>query len=962
MEVHKITKQAKPHDSGTLQQWACSKRTRASKSTRKEGYQPSTFKWHVSHGTAVDTDRSVLADSFLKRSQVQDQTNFSEHCVSSPESSERTDNTEYEPCISDKRGWSPVRRNLRSSFSGEMVDCGSPTQMKKITSHLGKGSSFVGNNYLVKPQNTNGKIIKDYQPSDLPPGSNKKWSRNYHPNALKARKLNSSQRKEILVSSRSSTGSKSPQFNRFSTYEKPGDQFGSHEEEIIAWHSTFDHSHSSSDGSIESDQSAKEEVTEIVSPKVRSELKNRSNGEAMSKAIALSSSESEPEYDGHHDEENMDSHVRMGAEFQEKIEGLELGSKENSFHEDVSVDSSSKLAPKEGFMCVCKSMDPQFQKTNNNIKTRCGMLQSTQNCSCSFYGSDGAKGGFNESSFGHGREMFFADEDCSAMIGHDVQRDLESEVRRGSSRFEVDPISIPGPPGSFLPSPPRDMRSEEYRGNSSLSNSWVHSCQDQHDLIDGESSGSPISATSTISNSTASRSCLKHNNSSGVSCDVFHDKLGSVSSNAGALPFVENDVGLPHVACTGDGRINGDMFKVNKLSVERGVVNDGQPCRCQRADRVSQGINLTYQEPQLTRHQSSTLETMPAMDRKQITYSLNGRPNSLDIMPEGSSLSDCRHVMSENMGFPVDKSPFKSHQVDGFSEPGLKFSRSNCEPASPVTSNPVLRLMGKNLMVVNKDEEDVAMPVKQPQPHPQLNHVSSQVPSYAGGSSQNVRNQASCSFPHWPHQDSLKDQNAGNSLGRSLDVRLSKGFRNPANLNMPSSHVREPAALFLKQQTDGGHTTTRAYKSDYSNEALNRPERKQNEASEYNTSRTLKMPDHQQMNSLSATHAIKEINAMGDASYCEARFIANDPKYPGGMRTTLQIIAPGVSIPFTSSGNPLHVNAFCSYQPKDASNVDKPVTLHNSSFQSAPSRKDHTSPVKWDCTSESPYVCRRGVF
>ncbi|KGN55983.1 uncharacterized protein LOC101208094 [Cucumis sativus] len=967
LEAHKITKQAKPHDSGTLRQWACSKRTRASKSSRKEGYQPSTFKWHLSHETVVDTDRSVLADSFIERSQVRDQTNFSEHCVSSPESSERTDNSEYEAHISDKRGWSLVRRNLRSSFSGEMVDSGSPTQTKKTTNHLSKGSGYVDNNYMVNSQNTNGKIIKDYQPSDFPPGFNK-ISRNYHANGVKTRNLNSSRRKEIHVSGRSSTGSKSPQFNQFSTYEKPDEHFGSHvDEEIIAWHSSFDHSHSSSDESIESDQSAKEEVTEVASPKVSIELKNRSNREAMSKAMALmSSSDSEPEYDGRHKDKNMDSHVRMGAEFQEKIKRLELGSKENSFHEDVSVDSSSKLAPKEGFMCFCKSMDPQFQKTNNNV-TRCGMLQSSQNCSCSFYGSDGTKGGLSESSFGHGQEMFFADEDCSAMMGHDAQRELDSEARQGSSCFEVDPISIPGPPGSFLPSPPRDMRSEEYRGNSSLSNSWVHSCQDQHDLIDGDSSGSPISATSTISNSTASRSCFKHNNSSGVSSDIFHEKLGSVSSKAGALPSVENDVGLTHVVCTDDGRINGDKFKVSKLSVERGTpgaVNDGQPCRCQRVDRVSQGINVTYQEPQLTRQQMSTLETMPTIDRKQITYSLNVRPNNLDIMPEGPALSNGRQATPENMGFPVNKSPFKSYPIDGFSDSGPRFS-SNCEPASPVTSNPVLRLMGKNLMVVNKDEEDVAMPVKKTQPHPQQqpqhHHVSSQVPSFSSGSMQNVRNQASGSFPHWPHQDSLKDQNAGNVLGQYLDVRLSKGFRNPGNLNMPLSHGREQTTLFLKQQTDGGHTASQAYERDYTNEALNRPERKLSEASMYNTSRALKMPDHQQMNSLSTTNAIKEINAMGDTSYCEARFIANDPKYPGGMRTTLQIIAPAVSIPFSSSGNPLHVNAFC-YQPKDALNLDKPAPIHNSSFQSTPSRKDRASPVKWDCNSEPPYVCRRGVF
>ncbi|CAA7062604.1 unnamed protein product [Microthlaspi erraticum] len=62
-------------------------------------------------------------------------------------------------------------------------------------------------------------------------------------------------------------------------------------------------------------------------------------------------------------------------------------------------------------------------------------------------------------------------------------------VEGGSSFMEVDPIPIPGPPGSFLPSP-WDMGTDafETHGNSSVITSQVQSPQDQLDLTDRNSS------------------------------------------------------------------------------------------------------------------------------------------------------------------------------------------------------------------------------------------------------------------------------------------------------------------------------------------------------------------------------------------------------------------------------------------------------------------------------------------
>ncbi|XP_010483097.1 PREDICTED: uncharacterized protein LOC104761682 [Camelina sativa] len=78
-----------------------------------------------------------------------------------------------------------------------------------------------------------------------------------------------------------------------------------------------------------------------------------------------------------------------------------------------------------------------------------------------------------------------------------------------SSFMEVDPIPIPGPPGSFLPSP-WDMATDavEHHGNSSVITSQVQSSQDQLDLTDRNSSESPVSA---ISNFAAPETQILHN-------------------------------------------------------------------------------------------------------------------------------------------------------------------------------------------------------------------------------------------------------------------------------------------------------------------------------------------------------------------------------------------------------------------------------------------------------------------
>ncbi|KAJ6980628.1 hypothetical protein NC653_028438 [Populus alba x Populus x berolinensis] len=84
------------------------------------------------------------------------------------------------------------------------------------------------------------------------------------------------------------------------------------------------------------------------------------------------------------------------------------------------------------------------------------------------------------------------------------------------------------------------MGSEDFQGNSSLTTIRVHSSPDQHDMIDGDSSDSPLSAVSTISNSMVGRSDFSYSEppSSAGHC-VFQDKIRSGLMSAGIEPLAQ---------------------------------------------------------------------------------------------------------------------------------------------------------------------------------------------------------------------------------------------------------------------------------------------------------------------------------------------------------------------------------------------------------------------------------------
>ncbi|CDY65749.1 BnaAnng21020D [Brassica napus] len=233
------------------------------------------------------------------------------------------------------------------------------------------------------------------------------------------------------------------------------------------------------------------------------------------------------------------------------------------------------------------------------------------------------------------RAMYYSEDMIYGQTGceeEDVR--FGSEVRgKGSLFVEVDTIPIPGPPGSFLPSP----RGMGFDGNSSVITSQFQSSMDQ---LDRNSSESPVSA---VSNFASGRLNFQAEFPSSLDIPMSF----CVPSHHGTIPEAE-------------------PMSVDKATTPLSFRNnDHESCCCQRKERVS--LN----------HQASHLLQRRAASSSSIAMSLTKSPTRLD-----------------------PNHPFEQSQC--------VINRANLNGAvvPPSPSNSVLRLMGKDLMVMNQGEAD----------------------------------------------------------------------------------------------------------------------------------------------------------------------------------------------------------------------------------------------------------------
>ncbi|KAL0843744.1 hypothetical protein Bca101_016990 [Brassica carinata] len=252
--------------------------------------------------------------------------------------------------------------------------------------------------------------------------------------------------------------------------------------------------------------------------------------------------------------------------------------------------------------------EKEEEEDDNNNNKRANVLEKSNDATPS-----------NETIPTSERAMYYYSEQVYEQTTCDEDVMFDSEVRRGKGSLfvEVDTIPIPGPPGSFLPSP-RDMCYDENLGNSSVITSQIQS-------FDRNSSESPVS------NFASGRLSF---------CVPSHHETSTVDKTEPPPRLRSND----HESCS---------------------------CCCQRKERISEGIALNHQ-------------TSPLLQRRAAAYS----STAMNFTKSPPTRLDTNHP-SEQPPDMIQQSKFSNRAV--------------VVPPSP---NPVLRLMGKDLMVMNQVEAD----------------------------------------------------------------------------------------------------------------------------------------------------------------------------------------------------------------------------------------------------------------
>ncbi|KDP29507.1 hypothetical protein JCGZ_19220 [Jatropha curcas] len=977
---HAMSKQSPPCDSGTLRPWVCSKRRGFGKKiASEEGHQSVRCNWHLPRDLLVENGQSFLGDSIADRNHVQKFASLSDNPISSSGNNERLEKSFHKVQVSNKREQSPGRKRLGEGRTSNDAE-GSLPPLKQNSNPLGNYVTSMHDSCMLRPLNStrnhasllSKKTVdtrKDsFNNSDISCIASTKSPRNAHAIVTKAMRF-SSFRKNMSVNGRSSVTE--PMYSRikkWSALKKSQVRFmKKRDEEVVTWHSEADKGcdlmSGEADNEVEraeiNDDEYLEESTAMETREARG-LFSTSQGDG---ALDLRSSKSAPQCYDNDVRVNADSSVRVGDGFQSKIDCLDSARKHvRVYVEDIVVEPSSRTSDGRTTAGLIKSVDSEVFKLTNSSKIHSNFLQSIEDYR-GLLCDTGAPTGPPEPDFVNDQEMFSADEVGNGMNQQnaDMRLELDSEAGQGNSFPEVDPIPIPGPPGSFLPSP-RDMGSEDFQGNSSLTTSRVHSSPDQHDVVDGDSSDSPMSAASTISNSTAGRSDFNYSEpSSALGPYTVQDKIRSTSASSEPSLQSVGIVPQPTGAEVERTAFDGEYLKLDRIYIEKGSLSfkNDQPCCCQRKERFSQGVALNYQDSQLLRRRKMASVTVSASG-KHMDFNSNMKPVDLDARPELATPNSCASSVPEKLVPPVIKPAAGSIPFKDSPNASAKFlARNDSDSASPSTSNPVLRLMGKDLMVVNKDD-DMPVPLPGFQPHVQNNHQASQFLAFSRVFPSNIQNQDCHPLHHMGSQASAFFGNSHKSVGPCIDGGLSNSFRSQSDSRLPV-HARLPAGMFQDQRADCGFATSmdcHEYKGDYNIPSRhNRLKNKLNVSPSDNVDKVAATPDCHYQHADSSTNLAKEIIIIDDIPESENAVSSDVAKYMEGVRES-QAVSSGISIPTA----PSYVHPFPCYQPQDHPLLGESPVVRNASFHAVPAKLGNTCPVRWGCTAEGSGVLQRSPF
>lgn len=959
IEGQNAPKQIRSSESRISKERVCSKEADVSrKPINQDRHQPLICKRHVTRDLRVQSNQAHQSNHFVERNCVRKFKNSSENPISSPEKSERVEKPLYEAPVIDKMEHSFGRKRVRSPLFGARTRSKvgrSFHQTKETENQASKEHPYPDDDHNVRSLNSGGnctsslskKMVAIYANSNPDTYGTATTAINHQFLASKCFRFSSQKKSVQSSSSRSSmVGSRSNLVKKYSTMERQPHFMEEIDEEALSWGSEAD------------------KICNLV----RDDANNQCGGKEITEVLPFGGSniQGAEEQKGRSISGGKGTMALKRIRFESHCYDLDEGDNADSFSQG-SEDTLHKVdgleSVEETVTSLSQSAETKFNKLSNISKNRSSSVQNNEDCSEPLCGGEGLADSTGPS-LADKPNMFCAE------VGHgiieqtaNIGGELDSDAAHVNSFPDVDPIPIPGPPGSFLPSP-RDMGSDDFQGNSSLTNSRIQSSQDQLDLVDGDSSDSPISAMSTMSDSVEAKLDLKYTEPLAFAgAPAAIEKDISFYPTAMSDPLIENGAAVPHPRGGTERTFEGEKIRVHRIPIEKRpfiLKNDNQPCCCQRKERYSQGFALNYEESDLLKRRTMASMMVPGV-RMQNGTNPSFSLYNMDARPEAFSLTRSASFGSEQTVLPVMKPPTGPIPFKECTDAGLKLSsRSDHDSSSPSSSNPVLRLMGKNLMVVNK-EEDASMPLGQGQSRVQSNHLTPNFPTSCGISSSNIRNQGGMPFHHAMPQSSLIfDQNSNDLVGQTFDVRLTNGYRNCRNFATPQASVPFSAGLFLDEYMDPGFATSmELYKCEGNYNMptqLDRLKNKQVPAAAYQMQKVTSQ-DCQRRNEDSALFS-KEVIVIDDAPD-ETNKTAYIGKHFEGLRGS-QLASSGSLMPFVPNHSVRHGNPFSDYQSDDCLLGDPTVAQNN--FHAIPSRQASTSPVTWDHTSEGSGVLQQGPF
>ncbi|CAN4102550.1 unnamed protein product [Withania somnifera] len=696
---------------GTIKQWACSKRTGLTrKISDKDNHQHSGGDM----STSVQNDNDVLPriDSFMKRSCLLKSPRSS---VCLPESSQRMGDMLLEP--QDEHNEDPsLQKKADFSLSQSPV----PSNRKRSLvlqrckrKHLKLDGHSVNNSSADRPKVTADhavslKNLRIGRSADLlekdNPGINYGQSTPHPSFSSKVRKLSSLRKNLSFISEGPARGVKCNLKWKTASLKKSSLSSSSDSEEAEVYQ-TEGEKHCLRGNLSETNVQGSKNCDRVIvkRSKVFSIRKNREGIVASSVEDSLGLKSSQSSAETHSDNQT-------GSSLAGASDAMGSVKSNHQRQNDKTVDpAASEFAVSGDFMSFSKPMSAGSDKMSGPARSGCNSQLFGVECKGSFLGSKAATCP-QDPILGVEGMLSAVETGKSTIDGniHDVD-EFGSNNGRGNYFLEVDPISIPGPPGSFLPSPGR-MSSEDLHGSSSLTSCRIQSSADHPEFIDPDSSGSPTSSASTVSNSTMARTGSRYsenlydggrNSSEILRCHTGWEDKNSSFSGSTVDQLVENSATLCPTENDKDGL---DKFNANTLFPGKGTfrfTND-KPCCCVRKEGASQGFALNCEESQLLQRRAMSPSSFPATEN-QLSRDSVSRPNNIMLKSNSFSLSDSSSGPETN----VTKSSMGHTQFAISSDFEFKLPTHDSESFSPSASNPVLRLMGKDLMVMNKDVDSL---------------------------------------------------------------------------------------------------------------------------------------------------------------------------------------------------------------------------------------------------------------